>query len=288
MGGKFALRTMAGLVLVASTSAACASRATTPPRQRPVTDRLVLRIDNRGGLLPPAVALTRIPQFSLFTDGLIVMEGAQIQIYPGPAIPPIFSMKVNAEGLRKIMEAARRAGLGGPDRTYEHPAVADAGTTTFTFVENGKRHVISAVALGTEPNPAIPKHEQRARAALFELEMRLGNVRSWLPEGSVSAERPFDYDGLAVVVGTEPPGEQPEQPELTWPLDRTIAELAEPVAGQPILSCFSVEGQDLEKLRPLVARANELTPWSSGGKTSWLRFRPLLPDETGCPGGPEG
>jgi hypothetical protein len=49
------------------------------------------------------------------------------------------------------------------------------------------------------------------------------------------------------------------------------------------VSCIAVTGKDVERLRPLVARANELTPWKSDGKTYWLRFRPLLPDESRCP-----
>jgi hypothetical protein len=247
-----------------------------------MTNELVLRIHVHGGFLAPAYALTRIPQFSLYADGLSIMEGAQIEIYPGPAIPPVFSTKVDAAGMRKILEAARQAGLDGPDRTYDHPAVADAPTTTFTLVENGKRHVISAYALGMEAPPSVPEDERKARKALYELETRLGNLRGWLPDGSLSAERPFDYQGLAVIVSTQPSGEQLEQAELAWPLDRSIADLAQPVVDGEV-SCFAVTGQDVERLRPLVARANELTPWKSDGKTYWLRFRPLLPDESRCP-----
>jgi hypothetical protein len=284
MSEKPALRAVAGMALAASISVTCASRATPPPGQGPVTDGLVVRVDTRGGLLPASFALTRIPQFSLYADGLAVMEGAQIAIYPGPAIAPVFSMKVDAGGLRQIIDAARRAGLAGPDRTYDVSTVADAPTTTFTFVEDGTPHVISAYALGMEASdPSIPESERKARAALFELQTRLGNLGGWLPDGSVSEERLFDYRSLAVIVSTEPPGEQLEQPELTWPLDRPIGDLADPVAGAPMVSCFTVDGQDVAKLRPLVARANELTPWDSGGSKYWLRFRPLLPDESGCP-----
>jgi hypothetical protein len=274
---------LVGVVLAGSISAACASQAATPPRVGPSTDGLVLRVDTRGGLLAPGVALTRIPQFSLYADGLIVMEGAQIEIYPGPALPPVFSLRVNAEGLRRIIQAARDAGLGGPDRNYDHPRVADAGTTTFTFVVKGRRHVVSAVALGIETPSDVPASERKARAALLELESRLGNVEGWLPKGSFSAPRPFQYRGLAVIVSTERQGEQLEEPEVAWPLDRTIADLAEPVAGGPTVSCFAVEGKDLARLRPLVKKANELTPWKSDGRTYWLRFRPLLPEESGCP-----
>jgi hypothetical protein len=43
-----------------------------------------------------------------------------------------------------------------------------------------------------------------------------------------------------------------------------------------------VTGSDLATLLPLVQTANQLTPWTSGGKEYTLLFRPMLPDETGC------
>jgi hypothetical protein len=283
MSARFAFRTLA-MVAAASITVACASRAGTPPGQGPVIEGLVLRVETRGGFLPVAHVLARIPHFSLYADGLIVVEGAQIAIYPGPAISPMFSRTVNAEGIRRIIEAARAAGLDGPDRTYDLPTIADAGTTTFTFVEDGKRHVISAYALGMEQSdPSIPEDERKARAALFDLQTKLQTLQTWLPEGSLTPERAFDYRGLAVVVSTEPVEDQPEQQELAWPLDRSIGELAKPTAGDLEVSCFTVEGEDVARLRPLVERANELTPWKDEGKTYWLRFRPLLPDESRCP-----
>jgi hypothetical protein len=287
MSGTIRPRTVAGMLLVASLSVACAARATSPPGQSPATNGLVLRVDTRGGFLAPVAAVTRVPQFSLFADGLVVVEGAQIEIYPGPATPPVFSMKVSEDGIRKIIEAARRAGLDGPDRTYRNPVAGDVGTTTFTFIDKGKVHTISVAGLGFEPSdPSIPPDERKARSALQELDAKLGNLSAWLPSDSVSREQPFDYQRLAVIVSTQPPGEQLEQleqRELTWPLDRTIAELAKPVAGAPQVSCAVVGGEGLAKLRPLVGKANDLTPWKSGGRTFWLRFRPLLPDESGCP-----
>jgi hypothetical protein len=274
-------------VAAAFIAAACASRGASPPDQGPVIEGLVLRVETRGGFLPAAHALARIPQFSLYADGLIVMEGAQIAIYPGPAITAVFSSKVDAEGMGRIIEAARRAGLDGPDRTYELPTVADAGTTTFTFVEAGGRHVVSAYALGLDPSePSIPDDERKARAALLELQGKLQTLQSWLPEGSLSAERQFDYQGLAVIVTTEAVQDelvQLEQRELTWPLNRSIEDLAKLPGGEPLDSCFTVQGEDLAKLRPLVEMANELTPWRDDGKVYRLRFRPLLPDESRCP-----
>jgi hypothetical protein len=284
MSGTIGPRTVVGMLLAASISVACAAGAASPPTRSPMTNGLVLRVDTRGGFLAPAVALSRIPQFSLYADGLVFVEGAQIEIYPGPATPPVFSMKVSAEGVLRIVAAARKAGLDGSDRTYRNPTAGDVGTTTFTFVDKGKVHTISVAGLGLEPSdPSIPEGERKGRAALQQLDAKLGNLRGWLPAGSISREQPFQYQRLAVIVSTQPSGELLEQPELTWPLDRPIADLAEPVAGAPDISCAVVNGEDLAKLRPLVGRANELTPWKSDGKTYWLRFRPLLPDESGCP-----
>jgi hypothetical protein len=284
MIGTIRPRTVVGMLLVASISVACAARAASPPTRSPMTKGLVLRVDKRGGFLAPAVALTHTPQFSLYADGLVFVEGAQIEIYPGPATPPVFSMKVSADGIRRIVAAARKAGLESPDRSYRNRTAGDVGTTTFTFVDKGNVHTISVAGLGIEASdPSIPESERRARARLQQLDATLGNLRGWLPAGSISREQPFESERLAVIVSTQPSGEQLEQRELTWPLDRTIADLAEPVAGAPAISCAVVSGEDLMKLRPFVGRANELTPWKSDGKTYWLRFRPLLPDESSCP-----
>lgn len=287
MRARSGLRGTAILVAAASIAVACASRSATPPGPDPVTEGLVLRVETHGGFLPAAHALSRIPQFSLYADGLVVVEGAQIAIYPGPALPAVFSMKVNDEGLPLILDEARRAGLAGPDRTYDLPNVADAGTTTFTFVEGGTRHVISAYALGLEQsNPSLPGDERKARAALLELQTKLQTIQAWLPEGSLTAERAFEYEGLAVIVTTEAMQDdlqQLEQRELAWPLDRSIEDLAKLSGDAPVASCFTLHGEDLAKVRPLAEMANELTPWRDEGELYRLRFRPLLPDESRCP-----
>jgi hypothetical protein len=46
--------------------------------------------------------------------------------------------------------------------------------------------------------------------------------------------------------------------------------------------CVVVDGEDWTTLEPLAAGANQATHWSSGGAEYGLRFRPLLPGESGC------
>jgi hypothetical protein len=43
-----------------------------------------------------------------------------------------------------------------------------------------------------------------------------------------------------------------------------------------------VTGEDWPALAPTVRQANQLTPWTSGGRRFSVSFRPLLPDENDC------
>lgn len=47
-------------------------------------------------------------------------------------------------------------------------------------------------------------------------------------------------------------------------------------------TCTVVRGADLPPVLEAVGQARLLTPWSDGGRTWDLRFRPLLPDENTC------
>ena len=72
---------------------------------------------------------------------------------------------------------------------------------------------------------------------------------------------------------------------IAWPLTTPLATFgAPPIQGGGLngTRCGVVEGTDAATLRPLLEKANQLTPWTSGGKTYSLRVRPLLPDESGC------
>ena len=55
----------------------------------PGPNNLVLRIDTSGGFVSPAFTMGQIPGFSLFGDGRVITTGAQIEIYPQPALPPV-------------------------------------------------------------------------------------------------------------------------------------------------------------------------------------------------------
>jgi len=225
----------------------------------------------------------QFPSFSLFGDGRVVVQGPQIEIYPGPALPNLLVRDVSEEGVQAILEAARVAGLLGEDRHYDNQRIADASTTTFTVNAEGKRHVVSAYAL-FEGEEAAGSDDREAREALIDFQSKLSTLESWLPQGSVGAEGAFDFDELRIFahLGVSP-SDIPPQKEMDWPLSVSLASFGEPSSLQPDLRCGSISGEDLVSLLPLAQRANQLTPWRSDGQLFSLTFRPLLPDESGCP-----
>ncbi|MBI4728996.1 MAG: hypothetical protein HY775_05775 [Acidobacteria bacterium] len=237
---------------------------------------LVLRVSTGGGFVGPGAVFAQIPEISLFGDGSLVTPGPQMEMYPGPALPNLLVARLSEEGVQRVLRAARAAGLLGSDRTLLHSGVADAPTTTFTVVAGGRRHVVSAYALGIDDSGSmIPAGARAARA-------RLGDLRSWLATGAIGEERPYEPRALRILV--EPPSASPEpgivRQTKSWPLATPLATFGRP-AG-PDRRCGVAEGTDLAVLLPQVREANQLTIWRSAGRAYHLSFRPLLPDESGC------
>jgi hypothetical protein len=250
---------------------------------------LVLKVETGGGFVAPATHYKELPSFALYGDGRLITQGPQIEIYPGPALPNLQVRQITEEGVQAILEAARSARLLGPDRSYEFQTISDAPTTTFTTVAEGSAHVISVYALyeatglgGQGPSP----DEQQARRALTAFLTKLGDLTSWLPQGSVGEESAYPFDELRIFVLDQAFSPEPglEQKRVDWPLAQPLESFGQPVTNGPEARCGSVSGADLETLRPLVEKANELTPWGSDGASYTLALRPLLPDENGCEG----
>src|SRR5918996_978902 len=60
---------------------------------------LLIRIAYEGGFVPVDWNLTNLPVFSLYGDGTLIRPGAQIAIYPAPALPAISSRTVDEAGV---------------------------------------------------------------------------------------------------------------------------------------------------------------------------------------------
>lgn len=249
-------------------------------------NELVLRIETGGGLVPWDFQLGQVPELSIFGDGRVIVTGPQIAIYPGPALPNLVTFRLSEDGLQRLLENARAAGLLGPDAHYDYPGIADAPTTTFTVVADGKRHVVSAYALSMTGNDVqVDPAVRRARAALAEFEQKTSDLRSWLADRIVEPETVLRFESLRVYATAAAPdasgGVEPNFAD--WPLSVSLAAFGGPASNPPDIRCGVVEGADLVTLLPAIQASNELTFWRSEGATYHLVLRPLLPDESGCP-----
>lgn len=248
--------------------------------------QVVLRIEQGGGFVPIEWNLTNMPMFSLFGDGLVVIPGAQIEIYPAPALPALSQMRLTPEAIQLLLQKAVDAGLD-VDRDYTDlgsVGIADAPTTTFTLTIDGQVHTTHIYALGmldTAPDGMSPD-EFQARQDLQALQNEALDL-TWLPEGTVSDEGMFEPSGLRVFVGDYRPDDSLVQTPIDWPLTPGLSTFGDPVQNGPEgMRCGPVTGDDAAVLMPLVKQANQLTPWVSDGTRFGLLLRPLLPDETGC------
>ncbi len=71
-----------------------------------------------------------------------------------------------------------------------------------------------------------------------------------------------------------------KQEEQAWPGPALPGAELNPGTG---LHCVTVTGAEKDALWAAAEKANQLTPWTSGGKQWKVTFRPLLPEETdGC------
>lgn len=286
-----ARRTLAALA-IASLAVGCANAASPGaggssgviayPTQ---PDALVLRIDTSGGFVAPSATQGQIPVLSLFGDGRVITMGAQTEIYPQPALPPVLVQTVDPAGIQMLLRAALDAGL---DRTASYTdlgsvGIADAPTTTFTLAADGAVHTVVVYALGmTGHGPgSMPPSEARARAALQAFAGEVGNLQGFLPSGSLSPSRPFRPAAMRVFVTHYHADEGLKEPSLAWPGTAGLATFGDrgQLAGE---RCGVVAGNDLALLMPLAMRANQLTPWTSEDARWALVLRPLLPDESGC------
>ncbi|MGH2683448.1 MAG: hypothetical protein ACRDIX_09485 [Actinomycetota bacterium] len=282
------------LALVALAAAACAritggggsdSRIEYPRG----SEDLVLQVHSGGGFVPVHWHLREHPHFSLYGDGRVITQGPQIAIFPPPALPALLERRVSDEGIQAILRAAREAGLHGRDRRFEVFEVTDLPTTTFTVVTDGQAHETAVYGLGEVPDD-LPVADREERRTLFEFQSKLLDLESWLPEGSVSLDRPYEYDRLRVFVvpagegGGDYGGDEELQPSrMDWPLPEALSAFGEPMPNTPDIRCGAVEGPDLNEVLTAAGKANVETLWRSGGTVHLIAFVPLLPGEPPCP-----
>ena len=249
-------------------------------------DDLLVRIAFEGGFTPVEWTYTNFPTFSLLGDGTLIRPGAQIELYPGPALPAISSLQVDEAGIQAILEEALDATskIHGDLNNLGFMGIADAPTTVITVSAGAVDRTIRAYALAElrDRPEGMPEEEYRARARLQELVTRLGTLETWLPNGSLGPETGYEASAARLFIGAYRKVDNLPQEPAAWPLESALATFGDSANDLGLYRCGVVEGADWAAVREAASRANELTPWTDGGTRSSILFRPLLPNETGC------
>jgi hypothetical protein len=289
---RLKLRSIVAVTLAALATGACAD-ASSSAGDGPSgidhpsgADQLVLGIADTGGFVAPSTLLERMPIFSLYGDGAEIEAGAEMEIYPGQALPSILERAVSETGIQAILRAAVDAGLDHDARFTDLGSIgiADATTTVFTLTVDGVTHRTEVYALSMLPEQptGMSDDEWHARRALADLVSRLAALDPWLPADSLGEPEPYRGTQAQILVSSYRPDGQLTEPPVEWQLDGALASLGDPTNIDPETRCAVVTGAEWTTLERDAETANDLTPWVDDGVRYAIAFRPLLPDEPGC------
>lgn len=309
--------TILAIVIVALLVAACAragsspgasggnpSPSASPPNggtgaiEHPGGNDPILVIEYTGGMLPVQSTITQLPNLVILGDGRVLMQGAQVELFPGPLMPPLLERTLTEEGIQLVLRAIAETQLfsGDLDLRGVMNTVADAPNTVFRLNAGGREMTVSVYGLGfidaAHPPPNVPAAEINAHRVLTTLSERLATLDSWLPASAWEAEVWHGYEPAALRLylrdTTGEPAEPgiPAEPARDWPIDgedpATFGQ-EEPLFGDGT-RCGAVEGDAAAAWLAEVGAANQLTRWTDGERQFSIVARPLLPHEDpACP-----
>ena len=245
---------------------------------------VVLRLSDGGGMPLPGWDLIRLPEFTLFGDGrIIVVDGAPSRAtLPGPPLPDLKTMVVSEEVVQAILAVAKEAKLFENGGDYGEPGMTDQDTTTITINAGGATYTTAIYALGFDPSEgvSVTPEQQKARDVIEAFRARLNDPDGF--GGPQLAWEPYDVPALKVFSQPAPADidimyTDIHPNHLTWPLaDLGTSGSAMDNRG---LRARVITGGDLATLKAALAQATQWTVWQSGSTGYLLDLRPLLPDE---------
>jgi hypothetical protein len=246
------------------------------------SDDLVVSVEVVGAFTTAEMSFQMLPSVVVYGDGTRLSPGAQIAIYPGPALPAVQQDQLSEEDVATIVDAAREAGLDTTDVDYGEPPVADAGDTVVTVTIDGETYTHTATALGLVDEPggvdlggSVLTDDQVAnRAALAGFVDMVSSIP--VGEGELyEAERYRLWVQPAAAVDTGRVDEDNIEPRtVEWTVDDVVL-----VASD----CLPVEGDPAAEVGALLADADTLTRFDDGDTTLAVVARPVLPHEPTCP-----
>lgn len=258
------------MALVVGGCGADASDETKPTVPEGTLGDVILEISDEGGFVPVEFNLTRVPRFTVFADGTIVVPGDQQFAFPGPSVRPLLRFELDTATLTDLLTFVADLGLEDIDTVdlNNAPNVADASTTVVRYFDESGEHRISIYALG------IDSAGDARSAIVASMIATLESAKTQAATSRYEADRFEVY-----AAGSE--GLDPQQLRNAgpWPLDLSPDEFSLQVAG---FSCATIDGDAVERLNDALSDADAMTTWTHGGAEFRILARPLLPHQDGC------
>jgi hypothetical protein len=235
-------------------------------------EAVILTVEDVGGFAPITFLLKRPPRLALTAKGSVIVQGPQIEIFPGPLMPNLQVGQLDEETLTFAFEEI--VTLGFPEITEEvndeaSSNVADAPTTVVTFYDTKGPHVFSVYALGigqSFTDTRVP--------ILANLVSTVETTAYSLPASSYQADRIQVYAGIEEFAG------DPQFANvLPWPPTLSFDEMTAMFQGW---RCATFEGAEAATLLEVFGGANQTTRWEADGTEYTIIPRPLLPNEEAC------
>ncbi len=194
-----------------------------------------------------------------------------IAIYPGPAWPNVQVARLDPAAVTDLVDAALDAGVTATG-DLGSPGLADATTTTITLVTAGGTSTREVYALAEgQGDPALTAEQAAARTALADLVDRL------VAAGQQPDAEPYRPTAVAALASDHVGDPALPRDPVAWP--------GAPLPGEsvaPGVGCTTSTGDQAAAVVTAAQDADALTPWTDGGSTWAVAFRPLLPDESDC------
>jgi hypothetical protein len=227
----------------------------------------VVHITEQGGFAAESRRPAQLPRAVVLGDGSVITEGPTTLEFPGPALPNLQEVRLTPQGLARVVDEGRRAGLfDDPPPDYGDVGVTDQPTTTVTMSVDGRTRRVHVYALDFDEGLRADQRENRARLQRFiRLAGDPGALRPFVVPGS---ERRYEPTSLAVLVR---PSDTADGDVHAWPLGD--------LAGT---DCVVLTGADAATATAAARSAREGDVWESASATYTVTFRPLLPDERTC------
>ncbi|GAA2589274.1 hypothetical protein GCM10010399_19200 [Dactylosporangium fulvum] len=278
------LRLLIVTALLAAGGCAGESSPSAPTASFPPGE-MVLQVSVGGGFVPVAVAVTELPTLSVYGDGRVITTGPVPAIYPGPALPNVQVRHISQADIAKLTKLAVDAGVG-MDRDLGMPNVADAPTTEITVRTAAGLQRTSAPALGIGSTDELTEPQRAAREQLQRLVEDLTDLPKTLGASAIDQSAAYVPTVLAVVAMPWQPTDDPvlkDPSAVAWPGPALPGEpVGEPAGDHPDVRCVTATGAQVTEILAAAGSANARTPWTSGGSSWSVSFRPLLPHESSC------